>query len=170
MTLLILNPTPNSRTSLWIPKPHFEFKNITLNSQKLTPNSKTSLRFEKSHFEFLNLTPNSKTSLRIQKHHSELKKTHSEFKNIAPNSNTSLRIRKTHSEFEKLTPNSSTGQYKTWTTDHGLQTTDGVYHTRSIAKKEKEYTESQEIDKLYEFSNDSSRDRTICPAGYLYVR
>ena len=33
-----------------------------------------------------------------------------------------------------------------------------VYHTRSIAEKEKEYTESHKIDELYEFSNDSSRD------------
>ena len=31
-------------------------------------------------------------------------------------------------------------------------------HTRSIAEKEKEYTESHNIDELYEFSNDSSRD------------
>ena len=31
-------------------------------------------------------------------------------------------------------------------------------HTRSIAEKEKEYTESHKIDELYEFSNDSSRD------------
>ena len=30
--------------------------------------------------------------------------------------------------------------------------------TISIAEKEKEYTESHKIDKLYEFSNDSSRD------------
>ena len=43
-------------------------------------------------------------------------------------------------------------------------------HTRSIAEKEKEYTESHKIDKLYEFSNDSSRDRTTCPAVFLYVR
>ena len=31
-------------------------------------------------------------------------------------------------------------------------------HIRSIAEKEKEYTESPKIDELYEFSNDSSRD------------
>ena len=31
-------------------------------------------------------------------------------------------------------------------------------HTRSIAEKEKEYTESHKIDKLYGFSNDSSCD------------
>ena len=31
-------------------------------------------------------------------------------------------------------------------------------HTRSIAEKEKEYTESPKIDELYEFLNDSSRD------------
>ena len=31
-------------------------------------------------------------------------------------------------------------------------------HTRSIAEKEKEYTESHKIDALYEFSNDSNRD------------
>ena len=31
-------------------------------------------------------------------------------------------------------------------------------HTRSIAEKEKEYTESQKIGELYGFSNDSSRD------------
>ena len=31
-------------------------------------------------------------------------------------------------------------------------------HTRSIAEKEKEYTESHKIDELYGFSNDSSRD------------
>ena len=34
-------------------------------------------------------------------------------------------------------------------------------HTRSIAEKEKEYTESPKIDELYEFSNDSSRDSMI---------
>ena len=55
----------------------------------------------------------------------------------------------------------------------------GFNHTRSIAEKEKEYTESHKIDELYEFSNDSSRDlkdqqsrelrriRTTCPAVYL---
>ena len=31
-------------------------------------------------------------------------------------------------------------------------------YTRSIAEKEKEYTESHNIDELYEFLNDSSRD------------
>ena len=30
----------------------------------------------------------------------------------------------------------------------------------------RKYTESHKIDKLYEFSNDLSRDRTICPAVY----
>ena len=66
------NLTPNSKTSLRIPKSHSEFQN-------LTPNSKSSLRIPKSHSEFQNLTPNSKSSLRILK-------THSEFLNLTPNS------------------------------------------------------------------------------------
>ena len=33
-----------------------------------------------------------------------------------------------------------------------------VDNEKSIAEKEKEYTESHKIDELYEFSNDSSRD------------
>ena len=83
--LPILNLTPNSKTSLRIPKSHSEFQN-------LTPNSKTSLRIPKSHSEFQNLTPNSKILLRIPKPHSE-------FQKLTPNSKTSLRIPKAHSEF-----------------------------------------------------------------------
>ena len=82
------NFTPNSKTSLRIPKPHSEFQN-------LTPNSKISLRILESHSEFQNLTLNSKISLRIPK-------SHSEFQKLNPNSKTSLRILKAVSVKRRL--------------------------------------------------------------------
>ena len=64
-------PGPRNRGKFYGgPQVHSEFQ-TTLPILNLTPNSKTSLRIPKPHSEFLNLTPNSKTSLRIPKPHSE---------------------------------------------------------------------------------------------------
>ena len=51
------------------PQVHSEFQ-TTLLILNLTPHSKTSLRILKTHSKFKNLTPNSKHSLLIQKTHS----------------------------------------------------------------------------------------------------